>query len=115
MTELISEKPCGHPHHPEDGNLGHIPEGGPVRAERAVDVKAHLTNPAWFVGKYCKLGFPEPHNTRKEYMWVLADSFNPQTKELEGPLKNTPVRIPGLCHGAVIAFTADEVIDVYEE
>lgn len=110
----MQPKPCGHPHHPEDGNIGHIPVGGAVRTLRADDVKAHLTDPAWFVGKYCKLGFPEPDSTRKEYMWVKVNSFTAESKELEGPLDNDPVRIPDLHSGALIAFTADEIIDVYE-
>ncbi len=106
-------KPCGHAAHPEDGNFDIVPTGSPATSHRAEDVKNHLTTPKWFVGKFCKLGFPVPNSTHREYMWVEAQAI--EKDKLQGPLKNTPLKIPALFHGDLIEFAADEIIDVYEE
>lgn len=99
----------GHrPHHPECGNIGRVAPGGRPRADREADVKKHLAEPAWFVGKFCKLGFPTPKGD-KEYMWVKVEVL--QGKELIGSLHNTPV-FAEFAHGDGVGFTTDEIIDV---
>lgn len=100
-------KPCGHPAHPEDDNIGRVdPTKGP-RVERGADVKAHLADPSWFVGRSCKLGFPIPQNI--EYMWVKVTGLT--GSELEGTLQNTPV-YADVSYGDRVAFTTDEIVDV---
>lgn len=104
-------KPCGHPAHPEDGNLGLVKLGDKPRADRAGDVEAHRTDPEWFVGKSVKLGVPTPVGDN-EYMWFLVEKL--EGAELVGSLRNHPIKCQNIAWGDQVAFTADEIIDVYE-
>lgn len=108
MAEM--KKPCGHPAHPEDGNIGIVKPGAPHVA-RGDDVRAHLDEPGWFLGKFCKFGFPVPSGF-KEYMWVKVGSVT--GRQLQGVLKNTPIHALVQNEDDVI-FTTDEIVDVYEE
>lgn len=109
----MSAKPCGHPPHPEDGNLGLIPIGGPPRIDNEEAVEAHRADPKWFVGRHCKLGFPVPNDPkeRKEYMWVKVLEREGD-KELIGQLANTPVVIRDYNFGSLLAFETSEIVDV---
>lgn len=98
-------------HHVECGNLGRIAPGGKPRALRAEEVEAHRAEPQWFVGRFCKLGFPTSDPQHKEFMWVRTLRFS--EGELHGSLENHPV-FAECDHGDVVAFTTDEVIDVSE-
>jgi uncharacterized protein YegJ (DUF2314 family) len=103
-------KPCGHPAHPEDGNLGRIPVGGKVRVEHGEAVADHRNDPQWFVNRHCKLAFPVPGTDHKEYMWVQVLSL--EGSELVGRLANTPIQIKDMAHGDLFAFKTHEIIDV---
>lgn len=110
----MTAKPCGHPPHPEDGNLGFIPVGGSIRIEHGEAVEAHRDDPKWFVGKNCKLGFPVLNDARerKEYMWVQVLDLGKETKELVGRLANTPVMPSEFSHGSLLSFETSEIVDV---
>lgn len=74
----------------------------------------------WFVGKVVKLGFPVPDAPKDgpthEHMWVQCTALYSEPEreeELQGPLQNHPIFIATLKHSDVIAFTRDEVEQVY--
>lgn len=110
---MSTRKPCGHPDHPEDGNIGIICKGAGPSVLRGDEVKQHQADPWWFVGRFAKLGFPTGHGDDREYMWVRVTGL--EGAELRGLLKNTPVRCHGLSFDDVIGFKPDEIIDVYDE
>lgn len=96
-------------HHVECGNFGRIPPGAKPLALRGEEVEAHRAEPQWFVGKFCKLGFPTSDPIHKEFMWVKVLKI--ESKELHGALWNHPV-FADADHGDVVAFTTDEIVDV---
>jgi hypothetical protein len=117
LRQLLTVKPCGHPHHPEDGNVGRIGAAGP-RVDRGADVEAHRSEPAWFVGRVIKLRFVAgEHSEHVEFMWVAVDSVATEfgVLMLRGRLANDPVKpaIEALVRcGDEVKFTVDEILDV---
>ena len=67
----------------------------------------------WFIGKYCKLGFEVPEESRgpsKEHMWVKVESCS--NEKLHGVLDNNPLFVPNLSLKDKVSFTTDEIEDV---
>jgi hypothetical protein len=69
----------------------------------------------WFVGKYCKLGFPtgrlEPPFT--EFMWVFVTVQ--KQNFLFGKLDNDPLFVEEYKDGDVVAFERNEICAVVNE
>ena len=86
--------------------------------QRKKELNATAYEPDYFVGKFCKLGFPIASTTadrhakkpRNEYMWVkvlmLADTPG---QELLGTLANDPVYATQLAFGDLIEFNREEI------
>lgn len=105
-------KPCGHGPHPEDGNVGRVDPSTDPRA----DVAAHRDEPAWFVGRYVKLGFPIPgHEPKNEYLWLhVQRAVTGALWHLEGRVANVPLHV-NFRFGDRVAFTTDKIVDVTDE
>jgi hypothetical protein len=105
---------CGHPDHPEQGNVGELGTQTP-RAERGADVEAHRSDPTYFVGRCVKLCFATEGEC--EYMWVAVDAVETVdgAPELQGWLCNTPVNraVKRIWRwGEWLGFRTHEIIDV---
>ena len=64
-----------------------------------------------FMGKYCKLAFPQPEGEYYEYMWVqvIGLAETPE-EELRGILDNDPVKATQFTCGDLVEFRRNEII-----
>ena len=67
----------------------------------------------YFIGKYCKLGFPVPEGCgpTHEHMWIKVTGPGKE-KELRGNLDNTPFYLDDICLGEKVEFDRNEIEDV---
>ena len=73
----------------------------------------------WYLGKYCKLGFPitkGPRAGNNEYMWVLVTGKTVENRKtmLVGVLNNDPVFVTDYKNGDGVAFGRDEICEIME-
>lgn len=82
----------------------HTPKPDPQYFDKPLD---------WFVGKYCKLGFPTERSEAPflEFMWVLVTATY-EDHSLIGNLNNDPVFVKGYTDCDVVAFERTEICDV---
>lgn len=104
-------KECGHPDHPEDGNVGVADSVTSLRARNRAAVEEHKSDLPWFVNRTVKAGFPiREGSERCEWMWVEVTGSG--EGQLTGKLVNHPVVARHLSWGQAVTFPIDRVLDV---
>jgi hypothetical protein len=74
-----------------------------------------LVPPAWFLGRYVKLGFPCLDCTDTlEHLWVYVVATQPD-QSLQGLIDNDPEHRIGAVCGDTVHFTRDEIERVWQD
>ena len=94
-------------------NIGRV--CGPCAEERLKPGKFAGQDPATFIGKYVKLGFPvrDPMTGKEttDHMWVAVEGRyeGKEDKDLIGTLNNDPILVCEYQCGALVAFKVTEI------
>lgn len=94
-------------------NIGRV--CGPCAEERLKPGKFAGQDPATFIGRYVKLGFParfpDTGKDTTEHMWVLVEGRyeGKEDEELIGTLNNDPILICAYQSGSLVAFKVVEI------